>query len=822
MSYINTHNPTGIMTKTKDQPRRYTLPLLPLRDMAIFPHSVVPLVVGRPRSIAALEEAERGSRELVLAAQKQADMDDPALEDIHAEGTLGEVIQLLRLADGTAKVLVKGRARVSIERFLDAEGTFFVEAVDLEQPERLSVELEALARAVRRYFTTYHKLSKKVAPELHVAVQALDDPAQLADTLAAHLPLSLEDRQALLAIPTAMDRLERLHLLMQREVEVIQHERVIHQRVKKQMDRHRKGRGRPAQGADEASPPADGEAGLQQELMEELRELQEQVEQKDLPEHAREKVDRELRKLKMMAPMSPEATVVRQYIETVLDLPWVERTDDRIDLARAEKILDEDHHGLVRVKERILEHLAVQTLSERLKGPILCLVGPPGVGKTSLGRAIARAMGRRFARLSLGGVRDEAEIRGHRRTYVGALPGKIIQSLRKARSANPLFLLDEVDKMSADFRGDPASALLEVLDPEQNHTFNDHYLELDYDLSSVMFLTTANTMQSIPLPLLDRMEVIRLPGYTEEEKLTIARQHLVPRQRSQNGLKVEQLSITDGALRGVICGYTREAGVRELERQVGAVCRKVAREVASSPKKRPMARVGKGSLRRLLGVCPYRDEPRELVEEAGVATGLAVTRHGGDLLPAEVAVMPGRGALVLTGKLGEVMQESAQAALSYIRSRASSFNLDADFNRRVDIHVHFPEGAIPKDGPSAGITMATALVSALLQVPVKREVAMTGEITLRGRVLPVGGIKDKVLAARRAGVETVLVPTDCERELSQIPAAVRRAVRVVPVRHMDEVLRLALRLTNPEQFLPSASEIMDWRVPQAPASRVAQ
>ncbi len=809
--------------KTEKQPTLYTLPLLPLRDMVLFPHIVVPLVVGRPRSIAALEEAERGNGTLVLAAQKDPGQDEPSLEEIHPVGTVGKVIQLLRLADGTANVLVEGKARVTIERFLDAEGLFFVEGSDLSRPEPLTVELEALSRTVRDFFGTYYKESKKVGPTMNYSIQALDDPEQLADTLAAHLPLKLGDKQELLAMPETMDRLERLHLLMQREVEVIRTSRLIRSRVRKQLERSkREGRPAPAMEADAPPPDAgDAGAGIQDEMAAEMMELQQRVEEKHLPPDAREKVDRELRKLKMMVPMSPEAAVVRQYIDWVLALPWDEKTPLCLDLSRAEGILDEGHYGLERVKERILEHLAVQSLNERLKGPILCLVGPPGVGKTSLGRSIARAMDRRFARISLGGVRDEAEVRGHRRTYVGAMPGKIIQAIRRAGSGNPLLLLDEVDKMSADFRGDPASALLEVLDPEQNCTFNDHYMELDYDLSDVMFLTTANTLQAIPLPLMDRMEVIHLPGYSEEEKLKIARAYLAPRQRENCGLSEEQLTLSDGAIRGVIHGYTREAGVRELERQLGAVCRKVAREVAvsntgaeeSSPR-----RVNKGSLRRLLGVAPYRQTELDKVEEPGVATGLAVTRHGGDLLPAEVAVMPGRGALVLTGKLGDVMQESAQAALSYVRSRAASFGLDPHFNRRIDIHVHFPEGAIPKDGPSAGITMAAALVSALLQVPVRRDLAMTGEITLRGRVLPVGGLKEKVLAARRAGIHTVLVPAGSERELSQIPAMARRAIQLVTVDHMDDVLRMALRLPEPEKFLTAPTEMMDWRVPRAAAS----
>ena len=794
----------------------YTLPLLPLRDMVLFPHIVIPLVVGRPRSIAALEEAERGNGTLVLAAQKDPNQDEPSLEEIHPVGTVGKVIQLLRLADGTANVLVEGKARVSIERFLDAEGLFFVEGRDLARPEPLTVELEALSRNVRDFFGTYYKESKKVVPTMLYSVQALEDPCHLADTLAAHLPLKLQDRQELLAMPDTMDRLERLHFLMQREVEVIRTSRLIRARVKKQLGRAQSKEERPAR---EAAPPAAGEPAPQDEMVAEMQELLQQVEDKALPPDAREKMDRELRKLKMMVPMSPEAAVVRQYIDWVLSLPWEEKTPDRLDLTRAEGILNEGHFGLQRVKERILEHLAVQKLNLQLKGPILCLVGPPGVGKTSLGRSIAQAMDRRFARLSLGGVRDEAEIRGHRRTYVGAMPGKIIQSLRRAGSGNPLILLDEVDKMSADFRGDPASALLEVLDPEQNCTFNDHYMEMDYDLSDVMFLTTANSLQSIPLPLLDRMEVIRLPGYTEEEKLSIARKYLVPRQLENCGLDEQQLTLSDGALRAVIHGYTREAGVRELERQLAGVCRKVAREVAvSSGEESAARRVNKGSLRRLLGVAHYRQSRMEKVEEPGVATGLAVTRHGGDILPAEVAVMPGRGALVLTGKLGDVMQESAQAALSYVRSRAASFGLDPHFNRCIDIHVHFPEGAIPKDGPSAGITVAAALVSALLQVPVRKDVAMTGEITLRGRVLPVGGLKEKVLAARRAGIGMVLVPAGSERELSQVPASVRRAVRVVTVEHMDDVLRMALRLPEPEKFLTAPTEMMDWRVPQAAAS----
>jgi len=798
----------------KHAPRR--VPLLPLRDIVVFPHMVVPLFVGREKSISALEEAmgKGGYKEIFLSAQRKAKTNEPVPDDIFTVGTVGTIIQLLRLPDGTVKVLVEGKRRAAIRRFTQTEGFFTVEIEELPDVGEKSVELDALMREVHATFEGYVKLNKRIAPEILISVQTIEDPGQLADTMVGQLQLKLADKQAILEMDTPSKRLSRLYELMKAEIEILQVERKIRTRVKKQMEKTQK-----EYYLNEQMQAIQKELGDRDEFKNELTEMEERAKQKNLSREAQAKVKKELKKLRMMAPMSAEAAVVRNYVDWVLALPWGEKTEEKLDVIEAERILDQDHYGLKKVKERILEYLAVQALVKKLKGPILCLVGPPGVGKTSLARSIAHATGRAFVRLSLGGVRDEAEIRGHRRTYIGALPGKIIQSLKKAGSQNPVFLLDEVDKMSTDFRGDPSAALLEVLDPEQNSTFNDHYLDLDYDLSDVMFITTANYLHGIPIPLQDRMEIIQLPGYTEFEKVSIAEKYLVPKQKQDNGIADVKLDIGEDVVRDVIHFYTKEAGVRNLEREIATVCRKVARDVVA--KKLPLGIDGKPEVKitpkrlpRYLGPHRFRYGRQEGANEIGLVNGLAVTMYGGDLLATEVSIVAGKGKLVLTGKLGDVMQESAQAAISYVRSRAPSLGLDrGDFYSRADIHVHLPEGAIPKDGPSAGITMCTALVSALLRVPVRRDVAMTGEITLRGRVLAIGGLKEKILAAHRSGITTVIMPKENAKDLRDIPKRVLKTLRVVLVDHMDEVLRVALVLPDAENFLKGGSVAVDWRQP---------
>ncbi|MCB9560772.1 MAG: endopeptidase La [Kofleriaceae bacterium] len=786
---------------------RRSLPLLPLRDIIVFPHMVVPLFVGREKSINALEEAMAGDKELVLAAQRKAKTNDPREDDIFAVGTIGHIIQLLRLPDGTVKVLVEGKSRARIVGFEQSTPFFVAEVEDLVEPDERGVEIAALMRSLQTVFETYVKLNKRIPPEMLVSVQTIDDPARLADTIVAHVQLKLKDKQELLETPSSTKRLERLFELMQAEIEILQVEKKIRTRVKKQMEKSQK-----EYYLNEQMQAIQKELGDRDEFKNELAELEQKIRTKKMSKEAKERCLKELRKLKMMSPMSAEATVVRNYIDWVVGLPWEDKTEDRHDIVAAEQILETEHYGLKKVKERILEYLAVQALVDRLKGPILCLVGPPGVGKTSLARSIANATGRKFVRVSLGGVRDEAEIRGHRRTYIGALPGKIIQSLKKVGSNNPVFLLDEIDKMSMDFRGDPAAALLEVLDPEQNHTFNDHYLDLDYDLSEVMFITTANAQHAIPLPLQDRLEIIELPGYTEWEKIAIANQYLIPKQREANGIADLEVDLPEETLRTIVHRYTKEAGVRNLEREVATLSRKIAKNwlAAGKPKDRTY-QITPDKLGEYLGVERYRENRREAADEIGLANGLAVTMFGGDLLPTEVTVVPGKGKMTLTGKLGDVMQESAQAAMSYIRSRGESFGLMRDFHAKIDIHVHFPEGAIPKDGPSAGITMATAMASALLRVPVRQNIAMTGEITLRGRVLPIGGLKEKVLAAHRAGVTTVIMPDENQKDLKDIPEAVLAEMSIKPVKHMDEVLRLALAVANPDEFLAEPTHVVDWR-----------
>jgi ATP-dependent Lon protease len=778
----------------KSKPEARSLPLLPLRDIIVFPHMVVPLFVGREKSIAALEEAMGRDKAIVLAAQKKAKTNDPSAEDVFAVGTLGTIIQLLRLPDGTVKALVEGKQRVRILKFLPAGTYYQVEAQELTERSDRTVELEALMRQVHTTFEAYVKLNKRIPPEMLMSVSTIDDPARLADTIVAHLSLKLTDKQAILETEDPRARLEKLFELMQSEIEILQVEKKIRTRVKKQMEKSQK-----EYYLNEQMQAIQRELGEKDEFKNEIQELEEKIRQKKMSKEGTLKAKKELKKLKMMSPMSAEATVVRNYVDWILSLPWYEYTEDKLDIGEAETILDEDHYGLRKAKERILEYLAVQKLVERPKGPILCFVGPPGVGKTSLGKSIARAMGRRFIRISLGGVRDEAEIRGHRRTYIGALPGKIIQSLKKAGSGNPVFLLDEVDKMSTDFRGDPSAALLEVLDPEQNHTFADHYLDLDYDLSKVMFICTANTMGGIPLPLQDRMEIIRIAGYTDLEKRSIATRYLIPKQKELNGLSAVSVEFKTSALKVLVHRYTKESGVRSLEREIASICRKIAKEVLEQGKEKAFV-VTEKTVSKLLGPPRFRYGVAEQLDQVGLATGLAWTELGGELLSIEATVMPGKGKLMITGKLGEVMQESAQAAMSYVRSRAELLGLEKRFLESVDIHVHVPEGAIPKDGPSAGITIATTLVSALCKVPVRKDVAMTGEITLRGRVLPIGGLKEKALAGHRGGIKKILIPKENEKDIREIPRKVRQGLQIVPVDHMDEVLREALKLEDPDAF----------------------
>ena len=799
------------------KPTPSSLPLLPLRELIVFPHMVVPLSVGRERSVTAVEEAMKGDQLIVLAAQQRAKTDDPVPEEIFNVGTVGHIIQMLRLPDGKVKVLVEGRQRVHVKRYLQTEPCFLVETEPLVEEEPLgwpgvdgpSLDVEALMTKTHQTFEAYVRLNKRIPPELLVSVQTIEQPSRLADTIAGALALKLGDKQTLLEEVRAGSRLAKLVEHMQSEIDLLQVEKKIRSRVKKQQEKSQKD-----SYLNDQMSQIQKELGERDEFKNELTELEDKITSKPMSVEAKSRCGKELKKLKMMSPMSAEASVVRNYIDWVLALPWEDKTQDKLDVQEASALLDEDHFGLDKVKERILEYLSVQALVKKLRGPILCLVGPPGVGKTSLARSIARATGRKFTRLSLGGVRDEAEIRGHRRTYIGALPGKLVQSLRKVGSNNPVFLLDEIDKMSTDFRGDPSSALLEVLDPEQNATFNDHYLDLDYDLSDVMFIATANSLHNIPEPLRDRMEVIQLPGYTEWEKVAIAEKYLVPKEQEMNGVAGIDVEISEPALRSIIHHYTKEAGVRSLERELGTIFRKVAKEVVAartSGKPQPKFRITPQSVPRFLDVHKFSGNRTERDHEIGYVNGLAVTMHGGDILPAEVSVMPGKGKVTLTGKLGDVMQESAHAAMSYIRSRCDALGLDREFYCKTDIHVHFPEGAIPKDGPSAGVTMATALASALLRIPVRRDVAMTGEVTLRGRVLPIGGLKDKVLAAHRAGITTVIIPKENRKDLRELPKKVLKVMHIVAVEHMDEVLRAALVLEHPAGFLASPSVAIDWR-----------
>jgi ATP-dependent Lon protease len=786
---------------------RDTAPLLPLRDIIVFPHMVSQLFVGRERSIAALDEAMSRDKEIFLAAQRSAKTNDPTPEDIFGVGSVGVIMQLLRLPDGTVKVLIEGKRRARIKRFAKTEPFFLVEYEDVLDLPASSVEVEALMRSAQSTFELYVKLNKKVPPEVLMSVQAIDDASRLSDTIVGNLPtIKLADRQQLLETEDPKTRIERLVELMQAEIEILQVEKKIRSRVKKQMEKTQK-----EYYLNEQMQAIQKElgGGERDEFKNEIQEIEEALKTKRMSKEAHAKVKKELKKLKMMHPTSAEATVVRNYIDWILELPWMEKSEERYDLVEAERILEEDHYGLKKIKERILEYLAVQALTKKLKGPVLCFVGPPGVGKTSLAKSIARATGRRFVRLSLGGVRDEAEIRGHRRTYIGALPGKLIQSLRKAGTNNPVFLLDEVDKMSTDFRGDPAAALLEVLDPEQNHAFNDHYLDLDYDLSDVMFITTANTLGGIPVPLQDRMEIIQLSGYTEFEKLNIATKYLVPRQRKECGLEDVDVRIHEGAIRTIVHHYTKESGVRALERELASVCRKVARRVVAEGKDKPIEIVAR-SIPKYLGVPKYRLGKKEERDEIGLVNGLAVTQVGGDLLAAEAVVVPGKGKLVITGLLEKGMEESAQAAMSYVRSRLERLSLSADACQKVDVHIHFPD-FVRKDGPSAGVTMVTALVSALMKAPVRRDLAMTGEITLRGRVLPIGGVKEKLLAAHRGGIATVILPKENRKDLRDVPRRVLRSLRLVLVDHVDDVLREALMLPDAEAVFGAPRDVIEYK-----------
>jgi ATP-dependent Lon protease len=758
-------------------------PVLPLRDIVVFPHMIVPLFVGREKSIKALEEVMRSDTFILLATQKNASDDDPATDAIYETGTLASVLQLLKLPDNTVKVLVEGVHRAKVLRYTDRNEYFEADAVVLADEVGEKVEAEALARSVVTEFENYVKLNKKVSPEVIGVVQQIDDYAKLADTVASHLAVKISDKQAILEMPSVAHRLEKVLGLMESEISVLQVEKRIRTRVKRQMEKTQR-----EYYLNEQMKAIQKELG-DEEGKDELAELEEKIKRTKLSKEAREKATHELKKLRQMSPMSAEATVVRNYLDWLLSIPWNKKSKVKKDLNLAQEVLDSDHFGLDKVKERIVEYLAVQQRANKLTGPILCLVGPPGVGKTSLGKSIAKATGREFVRVSLGGVRDEAEIRGHRRTYIGSMPGKIIQSMRKAKTSNPLFLLDEIDKMGADFRGDPSSALLEVLDPEQNHTFSDHYLEVDYDLSNVMFVTTANTL-NIPPPLMDRMEIIRIAGYTEDEKVEIARKHLIPAAIAKHGLESKEWSIDDEALQTVIRRYTREAGVRNLEREISTLIRKAVKELMISKKK--SVKVEAKDLGDYLGVPKYRYGEVEDVDQIGVVTGLAWTDVGGELLTIEGAMMPGKGKMTVTGNLRDVMKDSISAAASYARSRAVAFGIEPPLFDRRDIHVHVPEGATPKDGPSAGVAMVTAIVSVMTGIPVRRDVAMTGEITLRGRVLPIGGLKEKLLAALRGGIKTVLIPEENAKDLVDIPDSVKSGLEILPVSRMDEVLARAL------------------------------
>ncbi|MEQ1722371.1 MAG: endopeptidase La [Pseudobdellovibrio sp.] len=811
------------MSDTKTQ----QLPLLPLRDLIIFPHMMMPLFVGREKSINALEDAMSKQSDIVLAAQKDAKTNNPDEKDIYAVGTVGTIIQLLRLPDGTVKVLVEGKRRVRIKNFVTNEGHFVVNCEAINEEVSNPTEASALVRSVKGTFETYVKLNKRIPPEILMRVSSIENPGELADIIVAQLNLKLEDKQAVLEILDPTKRLEHLLNLMTGEIEILEVEKKIRTRVKKQMEKSQK-----EYYLNEQMQAIQKELGEKDDYQAELEDLTTKCNDKKMPKEAKDKVHKEIKKLKMMSPMSAEATVVRNYIDWVLSLPWQEYSEDRHDVKNAKKILDHDHWGLEKVKERILEYLAVLSLSKNMKGSIICLAGPPGVGKTSLARSIAESLGRPFARISLGGVRDEAEIRGHRKTYVGAMPGKILQALRKVDKGNPVLLLDEIDKMANDFRGDPASAMLEVLDPEQNHNFSDHYLELEYDLSKVMFVCTANNLGTVPRPLLDRMEIIYLDGYIEQEKFHIAKNYLVDKQIEAHGLKDFKVTIQDKAVRDVIRYYTREAGVRNLERQFANIFRKVAKDIVMSQSiedfrkdatpekttgKKAAAKGKKSSSKKsegyvvtpekvveLIGAHKYKYGEIEKQNEIGLTNGMAWTEVGGDLLAVEVSAVPGKGKFTVTGQLGDVMKESCVAAMSYARSRGPLFELDKEFYENIDIHIHFPDGATPKDGPSAGIALTTSIVSAMLKIPVKRTVAMTGEVSLRGKVLPIGGLKEKVLAAHRGGIKTIICPKENEKDLKDIPKEVLKELKVILVDHVDQVLINALDIKNPKELFKAS------------------
>ncbi len=788
------------------------VPVLPLRDVVVYPHMVIPLFVGREKSIVALDKAMNAGKRILLVAQKAADLDDPQPSDLYEVGTLATILQLLKLPDGTVKVLVEGGERALVDR-INVEDHFSAEITLLSEDEQKDErEIDVLVRSIISQFEAYVKLNKKVPPEVLTSLSGIDEPGRLADTVAAHMALKLSEKQRILEIQDVKTRLEQILGIIEGEIDVLQIEKRIRGRVKQQMEKSQR-----EYYLNEQMKAIQKELGEMDDVPNELADIEDKIEKAGMTEEGKEKAVSELNKLKLMSPMSAEATVVRNYIDWLLKAPWKKRSKVFKDLKKAEAVLEEDHYGLEKVKERILEYLAVQQRVKRLKGPILCLVGPPGVGKTSLGKSIARSTNRKFVRMSLGGVRDEAEIRGHRRTYIGSMPGKIIQNMSKAGVRNPLFLLDEIDKMATDFRGDPSSALLEVLDPEQNSTFADHYLEVDFDLSDVMFVCTANSL-NIPAPLLDRMEVIRIPGYTEDEKANIALRYLVPKQLKENGLKTKELKITESAVRDIIQHYTRESGVRNLEREISKICRKVVKSLLLKPRDTRVLVTPK-SMEKYLGVRRFRFGKAEDNDQVGQVTGLAWTEMGGELLTIEAAVVPGKGKLTHTGQLGEVMTESIQAAMTVVRSRAAVLGIAEDFHQKLDVHVHVPEGATPKDGPSAGVGMCTALVSALTGIPVKSDVAMTGEITLRGEVLPIGGLKEKLLAAHRGGLEKVLIPEENEKDLAEIPKNIKDKLNIVPVKWIDEVLQHALAQMplpkaasggeNPDSKTPSEEQKTD-------------
>jgi len=779
------------------------LPLLPLRDVVVFPHMVIPLFVGRPKSIKALEAAMEAGKSIMLVAQKTAAKDEPTDKDLYEVGCVANILQMLKLPDGTVKVLVEGTQRANILTVTDDESHFFCEAVPVGPEPTESAETEALRRAIVSQFDQYVKLNKKIPPEILTSLSGIDEPGRLADTIAAHLPIKLEQKQKILEMFNVTERLESLLSQLEGEIDILQVEKRIRGRVKRQMEKSQREYYLNEQVKAIQKELGEGEEGA------DLEELDKKIKAARMPKEAKKKADSEFKKLKLMSPMSAEATVVRNYIDTLVGLPWRKKSKVNNDLSNAEQVLDTDHYGLEKVKERILEYLAVQQRVDKLKAPILCLVGPPGVGKTSLGQSVARATNRKFVRMALGGVRDEAEIRGHRRTYIGSMPGKILQSLTKVGVRNPLFLLDEIDKMGADFRGDPSSALLEVLDPEQNHTFQDHYIEVDFDLSDVMFVATSNSL-NIPAPLLDRMEVIRLSGYTEDEKVNIARRYLLPKQIKNNGLKEGEIEVAEGALRDIIRYYTREAGVRSLEREVSKICRKVVKQLLLKKEAGTSVKVDSDNLDKFLGVRRFDFGLAGKEDQVGQVTGLAWTEVGGDLLTIEAALMPGKGNITRTGSLGDVMKESVEAARSVVRSRSARLGIKDEMFEKRDIHIHVPEGATPKDGPSAGIAMTTALVSVLTGIPVRADVAMTGEITLRGEVLPIGGLKEKLLAAHRGGIKLALIPEENVKDLTDIPDNVKNSIEIQPVRWIDKVLELALvRKPEPlpeEEAKPAAPE----------------